>query len=54
METAGQRDVLVGLDCDELQGYLFAKPMRAHEVLPWIAGRSAESARVEAREAAVD
>ena len=44
VETAGQRDVLVGLDCDELQGYLFAKPMRAHEVLPWIAARSAEAA----------
>ena len=44
VETAGQRDVLVGLDCDELQGYLFARPMRAAEVLPWIAARSAEVA----------
>ena len=48
VETAGQRDVLVGLDCDELQGYLFAKPMRAHEVLPWIAARSAEAAAAAA------
>jgi len=52
VETAGQRDVLTGLDCDELQGYLFAKPMRAHEVLPWIAARSAvaavEAARISA------
>ncbi len=43
VETAGQRDVLVGLACDELQGYLFARPMRAHEVLPWIAARAAEA-----------
>jgi EAL domain-containing protein (putative c-di-GMP-specific phosphodiesterase class I) len=45
VETVGQRDVLAGLDCDELQGYLFARPMRAPEVLPWIAARRAESAR---------
>jgi diguanylate cyclase (GGDEF)-like protein len=43
VETAGQRDVLTALGCDELQGYLFARPMRAHEVLPWIAARSAEA-----------
>jgi diguanylate cyclase len=49
VETAGQRDVLTGLDCDELQGFLFAKPMRAHEVLPWIAARSAEAADEAAR-----
>ena len=48
VETVGQRDVLVGLDCDELQGYLFAKPMRAHEVLPWMAARSAEVSRAVA------
>ena len=50
VETAGQRDVLAGLDCDELQGYLFAKPMRASEVLPWIAARAAEAA-AEAKKA---
>jgi diguanylate cyclase (GGDEF)-like protein len=44
VETEGQRDVLAGLACDELQGYLFAKPMRAHEVLPWIAARRAQAA----------
>ena len=48
VETVGQRDVLTGLDCDELQGYLFAKPMRAHEVLPWMAARSAEAAATTA------
>jgi diguanylate cyclase (GGDEF)-like protein len=52
VETAGQRDVLAALDCDELQGYLFAKPMRAGDVLPWIAARTAEAAttRATARE----
>jgi len=29
VETEAQRDVLVKLGCDELQGYLFAKPMSA-------------------------
>ena len=48
VETVGQRDVLTGLDCDELQGYLFAKPMSAHEVLPWMAARSAETAATAA------
>jgi diguanylate cyclase (GGDEF)-like protein len=52
VETAGQRDVLVGLDCDELQGYLFAKPMPAAAVLPWIAARSAEAALAAACESA--
>jgi EAL domain-containing protein (putative c-di-GMP-specific phosphodiesterase class I) len=45
VETVGQRDVLAGLDCDELQGYLFARPMRASEVLPWIAARRGVGAR---------
>ena len=43
VETSGQRDVLVGLDCDELQGYLFAKPMRANELLGWMASRTIEA-----------
>ena len=49
VETAGQRDVLAGLDCDELQGYLFARPMPAREVLPWIAARAAEAAVTAAK-----
>ena len=40
VETEGQRDVLVGLDCDELQGYLFARPMRPADVAGWIRARS--------------
>jgi diguanylate cyclase (GGDEF)-like protein len=49
VETVGQRDVLTGLDCDELQGYLFARPMRAQDVLPWMAARGAEAAAKTAR-----
>lgn len=35
VETEGQRDVLVRLGCDELQGYLFARPMAAHALGLW-------------------
>lgn len=33
VETAVQRDILRQLGCDEVQGYLFARPMPASEVL---------------------
>jgi diguanylate cyclase (GGDEF)-like protein len=35
VETERQRDVLTQLGCDELQGYLFAKPMSARALLLW-------------------
>jgi EAL domain-containing protein (putative c-di-GMP-specific phosphodiesterase class I) len=35
VETQGQRDVLLGLGCDELQGFFYARPMRANAVLGW-------------------
>ncbi|RVU49648.1 putative bifunctional diguanylate cyclase/phosphodiesterase [Rubrivivax rivuli] len=35
VETTAQRDVLVGLGCNELQGYLFAKPMSATALALW-------------------
>jgi diguanylate cyclase len=35
VETEAQRDVLVGLGCDELQGYLFARPMSAQALGLW-------------------
>jgi diguanylate cyclase (GGDEF)-like protein len=38
VETAGQRDILLGLACDELQGYFFAEPMPASVLLCWAAG----------------
>lgn len=37
VETAAQWDVLTGLGCDELQGYLFAKPMAAGVMGNWAA-----------------
>lgn len=37
VETRDQRDLLVAMGCDELQGYLFAKPMRAKELGVWAA-----------------
>ena len=35
VETEVQRDVLVALGCDEMQGYLFAKPMTAVALALW-------------------
>lgn len=42
VETAGQRDVLLQLDCDELQGYFFAKPMPAAALEAWACGSKPE------------
>jgi diguanylate cyclase (GGDEF)-like protein len=38
VETATQRDILLSLDCDELQGYFFARPMSADKLLAWTLG----------------
>ncbi len=35
VETEGQRDILVGMGCDELQGFFFARPMAADQLLAW-------------------
>jgi diguanylate cyclase (GGDEF)-like protein len=35
VENESQRDLLVELGCDELQGYLFAKPMSAQALAIW-------------------
>ena len=35
VETERQRDVLIQMGCDELQGFLFAKPMSARALLLW-------------------
>jgi diguanylate cyclase len=35
VETVAQRDALVKMGCDELQGFLFAKPMSAHNLGLW-------------------
>ena len=38
VETDAQRDALVQLGCDELQGYLFAKPISAQALALWAEG----------------
>jgi diguanylate cyclase (GGDEF)-like protein len=38
VETEVQRDILQHLDCDEFQGYLFARPMSAERLALWAAG----------------
>jgi len=35
VETTAQRDLLAKMGCDELQGYLFAKPMSARAIALW-------------------
>ena len=44
VETEAQRDWLVQMGCDELQGYLFAKPMSATAVAIWASGDTGPSA----------
>ena len=44
VETAGQRDALLQLDCDELQGFFFAAPMPAAKLLAWAGSRESEGA----------
>jgi EAL domain-containing protein (putative c-di-GMP-specific phosphodiesterase class I) len=39
VETGGQRDILLNLRCDEMQGFFFARPMDAATLLAWTAGR---------------
>ncbi|MDE2369537.1 MAG: bifunctional diguanylate cyclase/phosphodiesterase [Burkholderiales bacterium] len=40
VETVAQRDLLVMLGCDELQGYLFARPMSARAIGIWASDAS--------------
>ena len=40
VETARQRDILLTLQCDELQGYLFARPMAARLLTLWAMGET--------------
>ena len=44
VETEGQRDILLAQGCDELQGYLFAKPMPADALLAWMHGHKPQDA----------
>ncbi len=60
VETLRQQKILIELGCDELQGFLFAKPMTAQTLLQWaMADRSASavfrgSLFGETRQAAVE
>jgi diguanylate cyclase (GGDEF)-like protein len=42
VETEGQRDILLELGCDELQGYFYARPMPANDLLAWTKGHKPE------------
>ncbi len=44
VETEAQRDTLVALGCDELQGYLFARPMSATALALWASGDGPQAA----------
>jgi diguanylate cyclase (GGDEF)-like protein len=44
VETPRQQQILIELGCDELQGYLFARPMTARALLLWALGDRQESA----------
>ncbi|EJE52296.1 diguanylate cyclase (GGDEF) domain-containing protein [Acidovorax sp. CF316] len=44
VETMGQRDILLGMDCDELQGFFFARPMPADSLFAWSQGEKPEGA----------
>jgi len=38
VETEAQQDILVRMGCDQLQGYLFARPMPARNLYAWATG----------------
>ena len=44
VETASQRDILLSLGCDELQGFFFAHPMSAAKLLAWTNGHKPKGA----------
>jgi EAL domain-containing protein (putative c-di-GMP-specific phosphodiesterase class I) len=43
VETTAQRDCLMALGCDEMQGYLFAKPMPAEVLELWADDRGGDA-----------
>ncbi|MBG6178962.1 EAL domain-containing protein [Arthrobacter sp. CAN_A1] len=42
VETEGQREALIGLDCDLAQGYHYARPLPAADLASWFAMESPE------------
>jgi diguanylate cyclase (GGDEF)-like protein len=51
VETERQRDILQTLDCDEFQGYLFARPMPAERLAQWVAAEEGTTRRFVERRA---
>jgi diguanylate cyclase len=47
VETQSQADILAQLQCDELQGFLFAKPMPEGALLAWLVNRGTQVPSVE-------
>lgn len=45
IETTEQRDILLNLGCETGQGYLLARPMPAHQLLPWLIDRNVATQR---------
>ncbi len=54
VESERQRDILQTLDCDEFQGYLFARPMHADRLAQWVASEEGTRLFVERRAAPRD
>ncbi len=46
VENQRQQQILVGMGCDELQGFLFAKPMSARALMLWAVNDRSEGASV--------
>lgn len=46
VETLAELQVLRDMGCDEIQGYLFSRPMPACDVLPWLNDNTAHIARL--------
>jgi len=40
VETKAQREILLGMDCDELQGYLYSRPLDAEAMQAWVLART--------------
>jgi diguanylate cyclase (GGDEF)-like protein/PAS domain S-box-containing protein len=47
VETETQRDLLLAMGCDVVQGYFFAKPMSTEVTGEWVAGHAAALASVQ-------
>ena len=45
VELAQQEQFLRGVECDEIQGYLLARPMPAHEFEAWLGKHIAAAAK---------